>query len=294
MRKLRLTLVVMSFWGFAQAQSFKITTGYGFPWMTQQIGTNTLTTSTTTLDANTNSEINRVTYTSQNVKGSYGGGWNIGGSYVHEFSKYLNLELGLTYSLGKTYTTESIYTHVNQSVVESFSSESETSKSRSFLFTPTLKFMIYDRRRRVTPYVFAGPVLSKVNFTQELKKYSEENGAIEAESRSTKFKGGIGFGIRAGGGLYVPLNKKFSFFSEVVFTGMNYYPKEGEITRYTINGEDNLGSLTPNVRNTTYVNKVTTDSQHTPDELNSPGKSLRFPVAMSSMSINVGILVKPR
>src|SRR5688572_21422315 len=163
MTKLTLTLVAMSFLGFAQAQSFKISTGYGFPWITQQIGTNTSTTSTTTLDPATNSEIRRVTYSSQNIKGSYGSGWNIGGAYVHEFTKNLNLELGLAYVLGKTYTTTSSYTDVNQDIVKSFSSESESSKSRAFLFTPTLKFMIYDRRRRVVPYFFAGPVLSKVN-----------------------------------------------------------------------------------------------------------------------------------
>ena len=85
-----------------------------------------------------------------------------------------------------------------------------------------------------------------------------------------------------------------SFFSEISFTGMNYYPKESEITRYTINGENNLSALTPNVRKTTYVNKVTTDSQHTPEEINSPGKSLRFPVAMSSIALNVGVVFKPR
>jgi hypothetical protein len=182
---------------------------------------------------------------------------------------------------------------MNLDVMKSFSSESESSKSRAFSFTPTLKFMIYDRRRRVTPYLFAGPVLSKVNFTRDLKKYSEENGSISTESRSTKYRGGISVGIRGGGGINVPLNKKFTFFSEVIFTGMNYYPKESEITRYMINGEDNLSSLPVNIRRTDYVNKVATDSQHTPEESNSPGKSLRFPVAMSSMSINVGILVKP-
>ena len=74
---------------------------------------------------------------------------------------------------------------------------------------------------------------------------------------------------------------------------MNYYPKESEITRYTVNGEDNLNALTQNVRKTTYHNSITTDSQTTAEETNTPGKSLRFPVAMSSMSINVGVVINP-
>ena len=284
----------MSFLGIAQAQSFKISTGYGFPWITQQIGTNTSTTSTTTLEPGTNSEVSRITYTSKNIRASYGAGWNIGGAYVYEFTKNLNLELGIAYVLGKTYTTESSYTDINADVIQSLSFESESSKSRAFLFTPTLKFMIYDRGRRVTPYFFAGPVLSKVNFNRDLKRYSEENGNISSESRSTKFRGGVSLGVRGGGGINVQLNKKFSFFSEITFTGMNYYPKESEITRYTINGEDNLSSLPPNIRKTEYVTRVTTDSHQTSDENNSPGKSLRFPVAMSSMNISVGVVVKPK
>src|SRR5688572_6524008 len=294
MTKLKLTLIAMTFLGFAQAQSFKISAGYGFPWISQQIGTNTSTASTTTLDPATNTELQRTTYTSQNVKGSFGAGWNIGGAYVYEFSKNINLELGLSYVVGKKYTTESAFSEINSGVVENLHLESETSKSRAFLFMPMLKYIVYDRRRPITPYLFAGPVLSKVNFNRELKRYVEENGTVSTESRSTKFNGGISLGIRGGAGVNVKMNKKMSFFSEISFTGMNYYPKESEITRYIINGENNLSSLTQNVRNTTYVNKVTTDSQQTPEEVNSPGKSLRFPVAMSSINLNVGVLIRPK
>jgi hypothetical protein len=48
---------------------------------------------------------------------------------------------------------------------------------------------------------------------------------------------------------------------------MNYYPKESEITRYTVNGEDNVNALTQNVRKTTYHNKISTDSQNTAAEI---------------------------
>jgi hypothetical protein len=71
---------------------------------------------------------------------------------------------------------------------------------------------------------------------------------------------------------------------------MNYYPEEGEITRYTINGEDKLSTLTGNVRKTIYADKIENDSRETTIE-NSPGKSLRFPVAMSSVSGNVGVVL---
>ena len=46
----------MTFLGFAHAQTFKVSAGYGFPWITQPIGTNTSTTATTTIDPGTSNE----------------------------------------------------------------------------------------------------------------------------------------------------------------------------------------------------------------------------------------------
>src|SRR5688500_7619 len=112
MTKLKMTIIALTFFGYAHAKSYKISAGYGFPWISQQIGTNTSTVSTTTLDAETNAELQRTTYTSQNVKGSFGAGWNIGGAYVYEFSKNINLELGLSYVVGKKYTTESAFSEI--------------------------------------------------------------------------------------------------------------------------------------------------------------------------------------
>jgi len=299
MRKLILTSVAVAFIGFVQAQTFKFSAGYGVPWISQQIGTKTSTTSTTTLDPVTNVEVSRVTYSSKNVKGSFGSGWNISGAYVYEISKNIALELGLTYLEGKKYNTQAAYTDMASNVVKSSSYESETSKSKAFLFTPTLKFSTKPSRRRskagdITPYFLAGPVLGKVNFSRELKRSEEANNTLTTENRTTKYRGGISVGIRGGFGVNVVMNKKFNFFSEILFTGMNYNPKESEITRYVINGEDNLSTLTRNVRETIYVNEIKTDSQDATSAANSPGKSLRFPVAMSSISLNVGLIIKPQ
>ena len=296
MRKLNLTLVAVAFIGFVQAQSFKFSAGYGIPWISQQIGTKTSTMSSTSIDPETDIEVPRVTYSSKNVKGSFGSGLNISGAYVYEMSKTIALELGLSYVEGRKYTTQSSYTDMALDVVKSSSFESETSKSKAFLFTPTLKFITLKsrRRREITPYFLAGPVLGKINFNRELKRSEESNNTLTTENRTTKFRGGISVGIRGGFGANVEMTRNVSFFSEIIFTGMNYYPKESEITRYIIDGEDNLSTLTENVRRTKYVNEIKLDSQQSSLDVNSPGKSLRFPVAMSSISANVGVLIRPR
>jgi hypothetical protein len=156
------------------------------------------------------------------------------------------------------------------------------------LFTPAIKFLT--QKRDFTPYFLIGPVFGKINYHRALDRSTEENSSVNTEFRNTRFKGGISLGLRGAVGVSVVLNKKISLFTEIAFMGMNYYPKESEITRYIINGEDKLNSLTGNVRKTNYVDKIENDSQDTNME-NSPGKSLHFPVAMSSVSGNVGLVL---
>lgn len=288
MVKLKLTLVALSFFGLAQAQTFKFSVGYGVPWISQQIGTNSTTANSTTLDPLTGAEIPRTTNSTKTVKGSYGAGWNVSGAFGYKLSEHLGLELGISYLAGKAYTTQSFFSDTRLDVLTSYSHEVESSKSRAILFTPTLKFMT--QQRKFTPYFLAGPVLGKINFHRELERSTEESGTIVTEFRNTKFTGGLAIGFRGAVGVSVILNKKVSIFSEIVFTGMNYYPKESEIKRYIVNGEDKLSTLTGNVRKTIYVDKVESDSQASNPE-NSPGRSVRFPLSMSSLSANVGILV---
>lgn len=288
MVKLKLTLVALSFFGLVQAQTFKFSVGYGVPWISQQIGTNSTTANSTTLDPLTGAEIPRTTNSTKTVKGSYGAGWNVSGAFGYKLSEHLGLELGISYLAGKSYTTQSFFSDTRLDVLTSYSHEVESSKSRAILFTPTLKFMT--QQRKFTPYFLVGPVLGKINFHRELERSTEESGTVVTEFRNTKFTGGLAIGLRGAVGVSVILNKKVSLFSEIVFTGMNYYPKESEIKRYIVNGEDKLSTLTGNVRKTIYVDKVESDSQASNPE-NSPGRSVRFPLAMSSLSGNVGILV---
>lgn len=288
MLKLVMTLVGMAFIGFVQAQSFKFSVGYGFPWLSQDVGINSATTSTTILDPETNSAIQSTIDTRSRVRGSFAAGWNFNGAFTYKLSEYIGLELGISYITGKEYTTSSSYSDIRMTEMQNFSFEKETSKSRAILFTPSLKFMT--QRRIFTPYFFVGPVLGKINFTRDFESLRQQTGISETEDRTTKFSGGVSLGLRGAVGVSVEITKKLSVFSEVVFTGMNYYPKESEITRYDINGENKLNTLTAKIRKTVYLNEVNTDTGNTQE--NDPNKSLRFPVSMSSLSTNMGVLIR--
>jgi hypothetical protein len=290
MVKLFLTLVSLGFFGIVQAQTFKFSAGYSFPFLSQQIGINTTSEKTTIADPKTNAVIPRMVSTSETVRGSYGSGWSIGGAFDYKLSEHIAVEFGLNYTVGKKYITTSHYTDTQLHELKSASNESEVSQSKILIFSPVLKFIT--SQRIITPYFLFGPAFGKVNFYNQLDRVVEENGSRSTENSYTKFKGEISLGLRAGVGVTYMLNSSLSFFSELVFLGMNYYAKESEITRYNINGEDRLNSLTSNVRKTVYLKKVTTDTQNTTDGATEPNHATRFPIALSSITTSAGVLVK--
>lgn len=289
MKKLLLILVGMAFLSSVNAQSFKFSVGYGLPWLSQQIGTNTSSTYSTALDPETQMEVPRVTNASKIVKGSFGAGLNVSGAFGYTLSENIGLELGISYSAGKEYRVASNYTDIRLDVFKSSTYESETSKSRAVLFAPLLKFITH--KRNLTPYFLIGPVFGKINFNRTMVRSIEENDFLTTEVRNTKYKGGISVGLRGAVGASVILNRKFSVFSEIMFTGMNYYPKQSEIVRYTINGEDRITSLTENSRKTLYVKSVDNDSDNASDYVNAPGKAVRSALSMSSVGANIGLLI---
>ena len=289
MVKFLATLVAVVVCGFSQAQSFKISVGYGIPWISQPIGTNSETAYTVTMHPQGGTSEHHVSRTSDQVNASYGAGFNASGAYTYKLAEHIALELGLTYAMGKKYSIESSYKTSLDDIVQSTSNERETSQSRAWLFTPALKFMTH--KRVFTPYFSLGPVLGKINFRRSLAKTSDDSGITASEYRNTKFMGGIALGLRGAVGASVTINKKLSWFTEINFTGMNYYAKKSEITSYIVNGEDKIQTLSQQVRNVQYVNKVSTDTSHANDVATGPGKSLRFPLAMSAISLNLGVVI---
>jgi hypothetical protein len=96
MKKILLTAVGVAFLSFVQAQSFKFSVGYGLPWLSQQIGTNSSSTYSTSLDPETGLEVPRVTNTGKSIKGSYGAGLNLSAAFGYTLSENIGLELGIS------------------------------------------------------------------------------------------------------------------------------------------------------------------------------------------------------
>lgn len=290
MVKIFFTLLSLGFFGIVQAQTLKFSAGYAVPWLSQPIGLNSTSEKITIADPKTSAPLSHITSSKDEVRASYGSGLTIAGAFDYKLSENISIELGLHYVVGKKYSTTSSYTDTQFHTLKSATVETETSQSKAILFTPAIRFIT--AQRMLTPYFLFGPAFGKINFYKDLGRVIQENSTTSSQDTYTKFKGGISLGLRAGVGMTYVLTSSLSFFTEVVFLGMNYYPGESEITRYVINGEDRLNSLTDNVRKTVYVKRVTSDTREAADGSTAPHQSPRFPIAMSSLTTSAGILVK--
>jgi hypothetical protein len=86
------------------------------------------------------------------------------------------------------------------------------------------------------------------------------------------------------------LDEKLSFFAEFNFLNMTYTPARSEITQYTIQGLDNLTTLTIKQRQTNYYETLlTTPLTSIPDT--EPNQALRKTFSMGSVGLNIGLKI---
>ena len=234
---------------------FRFGFGYGFPSASQMLGVN----------SNYTSSPASSTSKKEGVYGTLGSGFTFNFSYVHMYSKNIGLDVNLQYLWGKQYESTSTSSY------EGISSVTYDSKvySRGILFGPSLLAMVGEGK--VKPYIQVGIAMGKMKVTSEMS-------ATNINSTS-EYKGGLSIGFKGGFGIDVPISENAKFFSEFIFLGMSYYPKE----------ESTTSSTGPSQPKTEFAREVTsTYSFSNPTNSNST-KELRESMPFGSVSINVGL-----
>src|SRR5690606_40407224 len=110
----------------------------------------------------------------------------------------------------------------------------------------------------------------------------------ESSETVEEYKGCIALCARGGAGVDLKLSNSYYLCSEVVFTGMNYYPAEREILKYTVNGEDHMNTLPRSERFKHFVknkNRSTGAGQYAGSE------ELQVQFNMNSLAATIGIKV---
>lgn len=282
-----LLFVVIS---LAQGQTYvKLGFGYGFPLAGERLGTDRRQELTTTLDPQSGFQVPRLVTESESVHGSYGAGPLVHAAFGYMFTDQLGVEAMVSYVVGNEYevTNTGVDSRLGQVVYDSRSTL--TMSANGFFLAPMIKLTASEGM--VRPYLMAGPVFGKVTFERSEHATTFDQGTTTTERAVVQYRGGLARGARGVIGVELALKSAFSVFVEGVITGMNYYPREAELTRYQVNDEDRLGTMTIRQRNAVFVNKVVDDTDEPIPSNDRPHQQARFSMPLSSLTANVGVKV---
>ncbi len=214
--------------------------------------------------------------TYEGVYTTYGKGLNFGGALGYMFSDHIGAELDVNYLLGSTITA----TEINGGGTE------EWKYSASMLkLMPTVIFAVGGNG--IDPYTRFGIVIGMLG---NVKSEFTDIGGGSIEVRKYKDSGGAALGFTGTIGLNFSLSEALSLFGEVNLTTLTYAPTKGKLTEYTIDGVDQLGSLTPNLKEIEFVDNYTIDGA-LPTVTSKPTQELKIYYPFSSIGIRIGAMM---
>jgi Outer membrane protein beta-barrel domain len=219
---------------------------------------------------------NGTTSTFELVKLSLGKGLNFGGNFGYMFNKNIGAEIGVGYLMGSETEAKKVDNSGSTTGVET-----TTIKANQLQIKPSL--IIAAGYEKINPYAKIGLVLG---MGKTLVNYSDVN-TSNVEEYELEMKGGMMLGFRASAGLNFAINDKISFFTELTSINGNIKPTEGEYTKYTVDGVNELPSLTYNDTHFEFVDENVDNGTPTPDSV--AQKAPRPTFSASSIGLNVGM-----
>lgn len=280
--------MVLFICGFVRGQVYiKLGGGYAFPLAGERLGTSGRQELTTSLDPQSGFEVPRLLTENESVHGSYGAGVLLDATFGYMFTDQLGVEGMISYVIGREY--EVINTGLDSRLGEVVYDARNilATRSRGIFFAPMVK--LTTGKGKIQPYLMAGPVFGKVHFDRGQDITTFDDGLTSSERVIARYRGGLAKGARGVAGAEFSLTSSLRIFAEAVITGMNYYPKEAEVTTYEINGENRLSTLTRRQRLASFVNRVTLDTDEPIDTNDNPSQQPRFSLPLSSIAANVGL-----
>jgi hypothetical protein len=256
---------------FAQGVYVKINAGYGIN-MSSSVGQNYT-------NVTTSSSPYIYTSTMEVVNFSLGKGLNFGGAFGYMFNKNIGAELGISYLLGGTtkFTNES-------SFGTSHSISEQTLHSNMLRFIPSL--VIASGFEGINPYAKFGLLLG----TGSLFIDNDQNEDGKIMIGKWKYNGGVALGLNSAIGAMFTINDNISIFSEIDMVNLSYSPTKGEMTEASLNGVDQLPTMTTSAKEKEFVDSYTYGSD-IPMPDSEPYKQLKFKMPYGSVGINFGLKI---
>jgi outer membrane protein W len=212
-------------------------------------------------------------YTEEQVNVSLGKGLFLGGTFGYMFNKNIGAELDLSFLLGGKSKAKDTYNDGSKT--------DYALSSKMLRIIPTL--VITPGFEKINPYAKIGLVIGSGSILYEVKS----SGDGSNEVMNIKFNGGIALGLSTGIGATYSLSDKMSIFGELNMVNLSYAPTKGKIKKYTVNGVDQLPSLTTSDKEIEFVKSYTYDSGNPPSD-SEPSQELKHKVPFGSFGVNVG------
>lgn len=271
MKKGILVAAFMATAGLASAQGLYVGVGggYGFGTPGEVLGTKqNVTTSGTT---------------ESNIVGSLGGGINTGLNVGYMLSENFGVDLGFNYFLGSQVTTTDVTTPTGNITLKS-----KTSQVR---IAPSL---VVSTSGDVRVYGKAGLVLPVSGKT--ISEYRDNTTASSVVERDAETKGAISLGFQGAIGVDYGISDKLSIFGELSGVSLRIKSATMSMTKYTVNGADQMGSLNTYDKETTFVEELTpssNNSNYNPSGTNtgSAKEELSGRTNFNGLFINVGVKI---
>jgi hypothetical protein len=216
--------------------------------------------------------------------GSYVNGITLDGAVGYSW-KTFGVEVGLSY-LPKS-SVESSFIMNDYTTTPSYE-YNETITNETSLFTITPSFVLFTD---IGLYGRAG-VIFGIPFVNQL--YTIEDGSTNQiiEGKQTieekiEFRGNIAFGFSGAVGMAVG-SDAIKFFIEADFNNLTWACSRSEITKYTVNGVDELPTMTTNQKVTNYVASYNNNVSSSP---NDPSTQLKAYMPLSAFGVKAGIAI---
>jgi hypothetical protein len=255
--------------GSASAQfNLSVSAGYGIGSPGHVLGTST-TSSTSS-------------YSEKNIYGTLGNGIQANLTPGYMFGEHFGIELGLNGFFGSKTT-------IDEATV-STGDYKHTQSSTQFRISPA--FIIKSGGERISVYARTGLVLPLLGSVKS--EIVNNTNPLAPSVMELKTSGKVSLGYTGAVGLNVHFGKKFGFFAEVGANSLRVKSKKTELTKYTVNGNDVLGSVSTYGKETKYVDELTNSSNNATTNpsgtnANSAKEDLRQVANFSNFFIQVGI-----
>ncbi|MCX6242022.1 MAG: outer membrane beta-barrel protein [Bacteroidetes bacterium] len=137
----------------------------------------------------------------------------------------------------------------------------------------------------VSPYARVGVIIGII---PNIKCKFDATTGNHNEVGTIKYTGGVSIGGSAALGCDFDLSDMLALYVEIYYDAMAYAPTKGKMTKYSVDGQDQLSTLNTSQKETKFV-KDLTGFVHDHD---SPDQQLKNSYPFNNVGLNVGVKIK--